>query len=115
MTSDQDPGLQALFIKASEINKGEAFTDQVMQQVDRLRRKVSLGWLGVALLFVIFAWWISGPIIHATAFLLGVLPVSLVDIDDRFVAGLLAPVNSVAGAVALLFLLLRFAYRKLFR
>ena len=115
MTQEQDPRLQALFAKAGEINKGEAFTDQVMQQVDRVRRKASAGWLGIALLFAVFAWWISGPIVHATSLLLGILPASLVDINDQFVADLLAPVNSVAGVVALLFLLLRFVYKKLFR
>ena len=46
---------------------------------------------------------------------MGILPVSLVDIDDRLLADLLAPVNSVAGLLAVLFLALRFAYKKLFR
>ena len=115
MTRDQDPALSALFAKAARINKEEAFIEQVMAQVDRSQRKSRLGWLVVGLLFVAAAWWISSPIIHATDFLLNMLPISLVDIDNRILAELLAPLNSIAGALALLFLVLRFAYRKLFR
>ena len=115
MTQDRDPGLQALFAKAGEINGGEAFPDRVMQQVDRLRRKASAGWLAIGLLCAVFAWWVAGPVIHATGLLMGILPVSLVDIDDRLLADLLAPVNSIAGLLALLFLVLRFVYKKLFR
>lgn len=115
MTHDQDPALKALFIKAARINREEAFIDQVMTQVDRLRRKASIGWLVAGLLLVALAWWLSRPVIDATALLTQLLPVSLVELENQLLAQLLAPLNSIAGAIALLFLLLCFAYKKLFR
>ena len=115
MTRDQDPALRALFLRAARINREGAFIEQVMAQVDRLRRKASIGWLIAGLLLVAIAWLLSGPVIDATALLTQLLPASLVDVENQLLAQLLAPINSVAGAIALLFLLLCFAYKKLFR
>lgn len=115
MTRDRDPALRALFVRAARINREEVFIAQVMAQVDRLRRKASIGWLVAGLLLVAIAAWLSRPVIDATVLLTQFLPVSLVDVENQLLAQLLAPLNSVAGAIGLLFLLLCLAYRKLFR
>ena len=71
-------------------------------------------WAGVGVAMLVIMGLMVGPLTHAASLATELLPAVLVDIDDRLFAQLLAPVNSIAGAVGLVFLLLRSVYKKVF-
>lgn len=114
MTADRDPALQELFDVAKQDLAGEAFVTQVMSQIDSLRTRVMVGWICVGLVLAPIAWLLSGPLLVATDLAMQILPESLIELDNRWLAKLLSPVNSVAGIVGLGILGLRLAYRKIF-
>ena len=114
MTSERDPALEALFTQAREEAIDDDFTDRVMLRVNTLQRRAIIGWAGVGMTVLVAAWLMTGPLTHAASLAAQLLPQSLVEIDDRLVAQLLAPVNSISGAVGLGFLALRLAYKKIF-
>ncbi len=111
---DKDPAIEELFARSRPVPVDEEFTRQVLARIDGLRRRALAGWLSVAFLMVVAASLLAGPVTHVAGIATGMLPESLVDIDDRVMAQLLAPVNSVAGAIGLAFLLLRAAYKSIF-
>jgi hypothetical protein len=115
MNLDHDPRLQTLFTQAREELVDDDFVARVMAEVDKLRRRTSIAWgfMGVALLTV--AALLMSPLTAAVALMTRLLPVSLTDIDNQWVAQALAPVNSVAGIIAIAVLLLFVLLRKLFR
>jgi hypothetical protein len=115
MKSDHDPRLERLFAAARKEFSGDAFIARVMSEIDRLRRRATVTWTIVGLLLVALALLLTPSLTAAVTLLTQVLPVSLIEIDNRHVAEVLAPVNSIAGIAGLTFLLLLFAIRKLFR
>lgn len=114
MTFDGDPTLENLFDVARQDLSEEAFTMQVMSQIDRLRRRAVIGWSCVGLVLAICAWLLSEPILDVVFLTTQILPQSLIELDDRWPAQLLTPVNSIASLVAIGFLGLRMVYRKIF-
>lgn len=114
MTTDRDPTLQSLFEVAKQDFAGDAFTDQVMLRIDTLRRRTVIVWVCVGLVAVAFTWSLAAPILHTVNLATQILPETLIELDDRTLAQILAPVNSIAGAVGLGFLGLRLAYKKVF-
>jgi len=114
MTIDRDPTLQNLFDVAKQDLAGDAFVAQLMSRIDSLRRRSIIGWIFVALVAVPCAWFLTAPLTDAVYLTTQILPESLIEVDDRWLAQLLSPVNSIAGLVALGFLGLRMAYRTIF-
>lgn len=115
MNTDHDPRLERLFAAAREDFSGDAFIARVMSEIDRMRRRATVTWTVVGVLLVALASLLTPSLTAAVTLLTQVLPVSLVDIDNRVVAEVFAPVNSIAGIAGLTFLLLLVAIRKLFR
>jgi len=115
MNVDHDPRLERLFATAREEFSGDAFIARVMSEIDRLRRRATVTWTIVGVLLVALALLLTPSLTAAVTLLTQVLPVSLIEIDNRHVAEALAPVNSIAGIAGLTFLLLLFAIRKLSR
>lgn len=114
MTTDQDPLLHSLFAIAEQDMSGEPFTTEVMSQIDRQRRSAIIVWICVGLVLLACLWLISAPLLNAINLATQVLPRSLVELDDRWLARILSPVNSIGAVVAFGFLGLRMAYRKIF-
>ena len=114
MTDERNPTLQRLFRDASTDLPADAFLDQVMSQIDRARRRTLLAWCCVGIVFFAGAWLLAGPLTSVVTIAMQILPDRLVTLDDNWVSQLIAPVNSIAGVVALVFLGLRLAYRKIF-
>ena len=115
MTHERDTRLETLFDAAREELAGEAFAADVMARVDRLRRRALMGWAAVAAAILVGVVALSGPVTGAVGLLTQLLPQSLVEFEagNALLAQLLAPINSVAAAVALGAFLLRFAYKKI--
>ena len=114
MTNDRDPLLQSLFDTARQELAEDAFTDQVISRIDGLRLRAVFGWAGVGLILIVFAGLITGPLTSVVVLASQVLPDSLFEVENRWLAQLLAPANSIAGLVAILVLGLRAAYKKIF-
>lgn len=114
MTIERDPRLQNLFDITKHDLAGEAFAAQVMSQIDNLRRRVVIGWICVGVVFIAGAWLLAAPAQDAAQLLTQVLPLSLIDLGDRWLAQVISPINSVATLVALGLLGLRTAYKKIF-
>ena len=114
MTTDRDPQIASLFQKAEEDFPDEVFTSRVMSAVDNRRRRSIVGWVISGLVLVSCAWFLVLILQDAFFLLTQFLPETLVDVDNRWVARLLAPINSVSGLVGLGALGLWAAFRKLF-
>ena len=114
MSTDRDAGLQALFAQAQEEFEAQAFTDNVMARIDRLRKRTMYGWAAGGIVLVAVAAVIAGPVQDAVALTTQFLPQSLIDVENRWAEQLLSPINSIAGVVAICLLGLRAAYKKLF-
>lgn len=114
MTIDRDPALESLFADADQNLAGDTFTAAVMTQVDSQRRRIVYGWIGICLALFASALLLSAPLQNAVNLLTQILPVSLIDLGDQWLAQVLAPVNSVATPIGLGILALWTACRKLF-
>ena len=114
MTDARDPGLQALFDAAREDTANEAFVARVMAEVEKGQRRTVISWVIAGVLLAPVAWWLSTPLLGAVALATQFLPETLIAVEEEQLLGqLLAPVNSVAGAVGLVFLVGWAAYRKI--
>ncbi len=115
MNDDRDPRLLAIFSEAEADLRDTEFEQGVMQAIDRQRHTTLAVWgafvVGAVACIALFAM----PVLQAVQMASSLLPNSLVSIEADWLQQLLAPVNSVAAAIALGFLALRKAYRRLFR
>lgn len=114
MTSERDPMLEALFDRAKQDAIDDDFTDQVRSRIDGLRRRALVGWTAMGLALLVVLALMAGPLTSAASLVTGLLPEALVGVDDQLMAQILAPVNSIAGALGLGFLILRLAFKKIF-
>lgn len=114
MTTDHDPALESLFAAAKHDMVGDAFTEQVMSRIDKLRRRTLSAWIGVGFVATVAAWVLTGPVVIAVNLGTQFLPRSLIELDNQVLADVVAPVNSVAILVAVGILSLRAIYRKIF-
>ncbi len=114
MTTERDSAVQTLFDVAKHDLAEEPFVTRVMSQVDNLRRRTVIGWIAVGLVLVACAWLLAAPVQDAVQLLAQALSLSLFEVGDRWIANLMAPINSVAGLVGLGLLGLMAAVRKIF-
>ncbi|MDP6566239.1 MAG: hypothetical protein QF578_15535 [Alphaproteobacteria bacterium] len=112
MTDDRDPALQALFAEVQQDLPADAFTAQVMSRIDRLNRRRAIAWICAGLVLAPGVWWITGPLQDAVLLLAQGLAVPLIDLENRLLADVVAPLNNVASVFALALLGLRAAYRR---
>lgn len=109
-----DPRLLALFARAELALDGEAFVRDVMARIDRSRRRLLVAWAGLSIIAIAGLSLLASPVIEAITMASSLLPVSLVDIETRWLQQLLAPINSVAAALAIGVLGIRKFYRRIF-
>jgi hypothetical protein len=96
-----DPRLQALFAEAEQSLDREAFLRDVMARIDRGRHRLLFAWAGLSIIAIAGLALLASPAIEAVTMASNLLPVSLVDIETRWLQQLLAPINSVAAGIAL--------------
>ena len=113
MTFDRDPALQDLFVTAKNELEDDAFIAEVMSRVNKLRRRMLVSWIVVGLVLAVGVGVLSDPLLVAVNLAIQLLPESLIELDDRWLAQILSPVNSVAGLLGLGFLALRAAWKKI--
>ncbi|MDH3433192.1 MAG: hypothetical protein OEM60_05010 [Gammaproteobacteria bacterium] len=115
MSTDRDPVLQSLFVIARQDCTEDEFTKQVTSRIDNLRRRALIGWIAAGLVSAALAVLLTEPVLYTVNLATQILPRSLLDVDDHILARVLAPMNSIAGLVALGLLGLRLAWKKIFR
>jgi len=113
MTDARDPGLQAMFDTAREDTADEAFVARVMADVEKGQKRTVISWVFVGLLLAPVAWWLSTPLLGAVDLATQLLPDTLIEVEEQWLAQLFAPVNNVAGIAGLLFLVIWTLYRKI--
>ncbi len=110
MKDDQFSDLQELFSGTDERLAGDAFTAEVMAQAESLNRKTIVTRFVISLVLGLLA----VPVQEVVLPLAEILVHSLVDLDDRLLAQILAPINSVGGALSVALFGLRVMHKKLF-
>ena len=114
MNNDKDHRLEALFAEAATEVPDERFTVGVMGRVDRMRYRVMLAWVAAALVMLLCAWLLAGPVMHAVDMMLGLLPRTWLELDNRVAAVFLAPINSIGAIAGLALFVVYRLVRKLF-
>lgn len=108
-----DPKLQALFAQAKQSFDRDAFVRRVMARIDRDRRQAMLLWAGFSIVFVVALALLAPLLIAAAGMATQLLPVSLVDVETGWLRQLIAPINSVAAAIAIGALAIRWFFRRI--
>lgn len=108
---DREPMLENVFSNAREELAPDAFTEQVMLHTDRAKRRAIPTRAALALALAL----LGIPVQDVALELSQVLVVALVPIQNTLLAQLLAPVNTVAGLLTVVLLVIRAAHRRLFR
>lgn len=114
MTNERDLQLEALFAKAKAELDDTGFRLALMQSIDRERRKTLVVWAAFVAAAAVCVALFAAPLLMALEMATSLLPNSLVSVEAEWLQQLLAPVNSVAAAIAIGFLALRMLYRRLF-
>ena len=96
-----DPRIQTLFAQAEQIFDRDAFLRRVMRRIDRERRRSLLVWAALSIVMIAGLALLAPPVVTALEMATKLLPVSLVDIETKWLQLLLAPINTVAAAIAI--------------
>jgi hypothetical protein len=114
MNEHRDAMLQALFEDATDEFAGRQFEADVLARIGKARRRTMIVWSGIAAAALIGAWLLIAPLFSVMGLFAEFLPQTLIDIDNRVVAEMLAPINSLSGAIGACFLVIWMGYRKIF-
>jgi hypothetical protein len=115
MGDERDPLLESLFAQAKfELNEND-FGERVMASVEKRRRNVLIGRIGLIALLVAFDFLLSAPLQNSVGAVAEALSTSLLDISNEWLAVIVAPLNSIAGVIGMLLLGLHTLYRRIVR
>lgn len=114
MNTDHDPKLMALFADAETEFDDAAFVEGVMRTIDGERRKTMLVWAALVLAALASFALVASPVVTALGMATELLPTSLVSIESDWLEILLAPINSVAAALAIGIVAIRSFVRRVF-
>jgi len=114
MTEDNDLAIIKLFEDARQDLPGEEFTALVRMKTEQQKQKANIGWICLELALILCAWLLAAPLHDIAMVMADGLTVSLFELDNHLLAEILFPVNNVSSLVALGFIVLRFAYKKIF-
>jgi hypothetical protein len=114
MNTGHDPKLMALFEEAETKFDDAAFAEDIMRIIDGQRRKTMLVWSAAMLAGIACLSLVASPVVTALGMATELLPTSLVNIESDWLQKLLAPINSIAAALALGILAIRKFIRRIF-
>ncbi len=112
MNDERDPQLEALFVQAEQELADDGYVDGVMDRMRRHRRNSLIGRFTAVGLLLLLEVLLSAPLQNSAAAVASALSMSLVSVDDKWLAFAFAPINSVAGLLGVLLLWLHFLYRR---
>ena len=114
MTEQKDLLLQTVFAKADSELQADGFVDNVLLQVHKKKRRVTVMKLCFALVSAALIWMLAEPIQNGVYYMMQGLFSSVSQIDNQLMSELLAPVNNIAALLALSGLVIRKLYKKTF-
>lgn len=112
MNNDYDPRLQAMFTQARQAFDSDAFTREIVERINRERRRALMAWSAFGLAGVVLLVLLASPLFTALGMATQLLPMSLVDIETEWLRQLASPINSVAAAIAIGALGIRSFFRR---
>lgn len=112
MTEANDPKLSELFLTDSNDLRDPKFTHQVMSQVDNRSKRIVLTRILIVVLIVTFEAIFSAPVQGLVGDAVDSLSTPLLDLDDAWYTFIVSPINSPAGLIGALLLLLHTLYHK---
>ena len=115
MNNERDPELEVLFADAAAESPNGDFTDKVMTGVASRRRNVMFGRIAIVALIVLLEVLLSAPVQSTVGVIVDILGTPLIELNEPMLAMMLTPVNSIAGVIGGVLLLVHFLYRRLLR
>ncbi len=113
MTEDRDPFLQSLFDDSRLEPVSEEFTSAVVSRTYSLRNKLITVAVGLIVILLVYTWFYGAPGQGLALAMAKFLSTSLIDLGNSWAALILAPINSIAGLLAITFKLLRSFSKKI--
>ena len=115
MSDERDPLLDSLFAEAAKEQADDKFTAGVMLGIEKRRRNVIIGRIGIIGLLFVFEFLLSAPLQTSVGALVDGLSTSIFPIKSEWLAAAAAPLNSVAGLIGMLLLGLHTLHRRMVR
>ena len=115
MNDERDPLLESLFAQAERDFAGEEFTAGIMTRIQKRRRNVLVGRLGVIALLVALELLLNAPLQNSVGSLTQTMGAGLFQFDNEWLEYALGPLNSVAGLLGITLLGLNLLFRKVLR
>lgn len=115
MNDERDPQLESLFANAAAESPNGSFTDRVMTSVANRRRNVLFGRIAIVALIILLEVLLSAPVQSTVGVIVDLLGAPLIELSQPMLAMILTPVNSIAGVIGGVLLLVHFFYRRLLR
>ena len=115
MSDERDPLLDSLFAEAANEQADDNFTAKVMLGIEKRRRKVIIGRIGIIGLLFAFEFLLSAPLQNSVGVLADTLSMSLIPIQGEWLAAAFAPLNSIAGLIGMLLRGLHTLHRRMVR
>lgn len=107
MSDQPNPGLRALFAGAETDLSGEAFTESVLMGIERRQRLIAYSRISIGVLIVLVELLLTVYLESAVNVFTRILGLSFIEVQDGWLQIALAPMNSVAGLLAMTFLIVR--------
>jgi len=115
MSDERDPLLESIFARAAIEPPDDDFTAQVMANIDKRSRHVMVGRFTILALLVVLELLLSSPLQNYAGAITEALSTSLIEIKNEWLTAAVAPLNSIAGLVGVLFLGVHSLYRRMVR
>ena len=115
MNDERDPILDSLLVAKQQNEVEDNFTAQVMSNVEKHRRNVIIGRFAIVALVVALELLLSAPLQNSVGAATQFLSTALFDLGDGWLAGIFAPLNSIAGLLGMVLLFVHALYRKMVR
>ena len=113
MNDARDPQLESLFEAAEEHLVDDGFSSAVQKRMRQRRGRLLLARLAAIAGLVALEVVLESPIQQSLGIVAEVLNTPLIPVEGEWLAFIAAPINSVAGLLAVLLLGLNYLYRKI--
>ncbi len=115
MNDDRDPQLEALFANDAKDAPNGDFATRVMLGVETRQRNVLFGRISIVVLIIALELILSAPLSGTLGVVANGLSTPLIELQNAWTALILSPLNSVAGVIGTILLMLHYLYRKAVR
>jgi hypothetical protein len=113
VTHERDPVLASIFEAADKNLEDPAFTDAIVDRMQRRRRRILMTRGVIIALLVLLEIALESPLQNSLGAVAEMLGQPLVPLDAGWIAFVLAPINSVAGLIAVVLMGISILYRRM--